>query len=161
AAYMLANGRHGELEKHLRHATMLMPDDLHLLFDRACYAEALGLPFYQVLPDDPSFFSSSGRFITVPSEQKTNGEAERLFRRALEIDPTLAEARVRLARLLDHRGQHDEAAAEIDKALTASPPRVAAYFAYLVGGRVAVARARYDEALGQYREAVSLIPTQS
>src|SRR5262249_43402514 len=45
AAYMLANGRHGELEKHLRHATMLMPDDLHLLFDRACYAEALGLPF--------------------------------------------------------------------------------------------------------------------
>src|SRR5262249_61121148 len=65
------------------------------------------------------------------------------------------------ARLLDHRGPHDEAAAEIDKALTASPPRVAAYFAYLVGGRVAVARARYDEALGQYREAVSLIPTQS
>jgi tetratricopeptide (TPR) repeat protein len=129
-----------------------------VLFDRGCYSETLGLPTYQVLPTDPQTWYRNGIFPLLPGEEKTNREAEKLFRHALEVSPGFAEARVRLARLLERRGQHDEAAAEVDAALAVPAPAAVAYLAHLVGGRVAHARQRYDEALQHYREASTLYP---
>src|SRR5262249_17980688 len=89
----------------------------------------------------------------VPSEDKTNAEAERLYRRALEIEPSCVEARVRLARLLEHRGSRDEAAAEIEKALDAHPPDAIGFYARLAARPIAPSPGRYEDALRLYREA--------
>lgn len=158
AAYLFANGMNGDATGHLARAALALPDDARLLFDRASYAETLGLPIYQAVSEDPSARSPSGAGPRLPSEDRTNAEAERLYRRALEVDPWLVEARVRLARLLDHRGQQDEAAAEIAKALDAKIAGVIGFYAHIVAGRIASRQGRYDEALQAYRAASALFP---
>jgi tetratricopeptide (TPR) repeat protein len=155
AAYMMAAGNLGDLRGHLQHAAELMPDDARVEFDRACFAEALGLPYNQTLRDDPGFARTG---VELPSAEKVDSAAERLFRRALEIDPWFVEARVRLARLLNHRGQHEEAAAEIARALDAKMAGAIGFYAHIFAGRIASARGRYDEALQQYRAASALFP---
>ena len=160
AAYLFATGMNGDATAHLQEAARALPDEPRLLFDRGSYAETLGLPIYQVVQDAAS--AKPNTFITrIPAEDKINAEAERLDRRALEVDSEYLEARVRLARLLDHRGQHDEAAAQIAKVLDARPSGVVGFYALIVGGRVATARRRYDEALQHYRAASLLYPAQS
>jgi tetratricopeptide (TPR) repeat protein len=160
AAYLFAKGMNGDATAHLQEAARALPDEPRLLFDRATYAETLGLPLYQAVQDSAS--TKPKTFIArIPAEDKVNAEAERLYRRALEVDAGYLEARVRLARLLDRRGQHDEAAAQIAKVLEPQPSGVVGFYARIVGGRVATARRRYDEALQHYRAASRLYPAQS
>jgi len=147
SAYLFSKGMFADALRHLQAAARVLPDDARTLFDRGTYAEAFGLPIYQVIDDS-----------RIPSEGRTNGDAEGHYRRALEIDPSYVEARVRLARLLDHRGRHDDAAAEIDKALSARPADVTGFYARIVAGRIAAARGKYDEALQRYREASAQFP---
>jgi tetratricopeptide (TPR) repeat protein len=158
-AYMMATGQHAGLNRQLGHAAAVLPEDAHILFDRACYAETLGLPLYQVLPGDPGFFNASRRtYLEVPAEDRTDADAESLFRHAIDVDPQYAEARVRLARLLEHRGLRDEAAAQVERALAARPTDAVAYFAHLVAGRVELARGRARDSFGQYRAALAIFP---
>jgi tetratricopeptide (TPR) repeat protein len=159
AAYMLGAGHHADLKRHLIHAAAVLPDDPHILFDRGCYAETLGLPLYQVLSGDAGYWSAASRVrIDVPAEDKTDNEAEKLFRHAIDVDATYAEARVRLARLLERRGVHDEAAAQIDQAIASGPVKTVAYFAHLVAGRIELARGRPHESFGHYRAALAMFP---
>jgi tetratricopeptide (TPR) repeat protein len=156
AGYLFANGNYADARAHLRRAAQALPDDVRLVFDRASYAETLGLPIYQVVPGDPASRDGNGGYAAIPSENRTNDEAEKLYRRALEIDPAFVEARVRLARLLDHRGRHEDAALEIGKALDANPAGVVGFYAHLVAGRIAAARGRYDDAVQLYRGALAI-----
>lgn len=159
SAYLLAIGNHGDLKRHLAHAAAVLPDDAHVLFDRACSAETLGLPAYQVLPGDAGYRKAAARMaILVTPEDKTDAEAEALFRRAIDVDPTYAEARVRLARLLERRGLRDEAAAQIAQALAGAPGNTVAYFAHIVAGRNDVARGRAADAFAHYRAALAIFP---
>jgi hypothetical protein len=159
SAYLLAIGKHGDLNGHLAHAAAVLPDDANVLFDRGCSAETLGLPAYQVLPGDAGYGNAATRIrIVVAPENRTDEEAETLFRRALDVDPRYAEARVRLARLLERRGLHDEAAAQIEQALAGAPGDRVAYFAHLVAGRNELARGRAPDALAQYRAALAIFP---
>jgi tetratricopeptide (TPR) repeat protein len=160
AAYMLATGHHAELRAHFDHAFATLPEDARLLFDRGCFAETLGLPLYQVLFGDPGYWNARLHIsLNVPPAEQTNGEAEALFRRAIAIDPSYAEARVRMARLMNRRGLHDEAAAQIDQALlAASRDKTVAYFAHLIGGRIALSRGRASDSLGQFRAALAVFP---
>jgi tetratricopeptide (TPR) repeat protein len=143
------------------------------LFDRACYAEILGLPIHQELvPDatvDQRAQGQSGAppvwktpawepAVRIPPAAKTNAEAEQLFRRALAIDPSLVEARVRLARLLDLRGRHEEAGVELKTALGQNPTGVVAFYAHLFAGRAAQAAGRSDEAAHHYHGALEIFP---
>lgn len=158
-AYLLATGKHADLNRHLTHAAAVLFDDPHILFDRACYAETLGLPLYQVLPGDAGYWNAPAHiFLDVPSEDKTDREAEKLFAQAIAVDPKYAEARVRLARLLERRGLHDEAASQIEQALAATPAGAVAYFAHIVAGRVELARGHAADALGHYRAALAIFP---
>jgi tetratricopeptide (TPR) repeat protein len=174
-AYMFANGLYGEATCHLERAAAMLPDDARVLFDRACYAEILGLPMHQVLLPDSDIRAPSrtggidwtGRRpstnLGIPRAEVTNAEAERLFRRALQADPAYVEARVRLARLLDLRKRHAEAAAELDTALAAKPPDakptgVVAFYAHLFAGRAAQGLGRIDDAVHHYQEATALFP---
>jgi len=156
AAWMLSKGLYGDAEDHLHHAAEILPNDARLVFDRASYAEILGLPKSQIL----SASSPSGGSVAVhiPTATATNGEAERLFRRAFELDPTFVEARVRLARLLDVRGAHAEALLELTSALETSPPKAVAFYAHLFAARAASNIGRQLDASDHYRDALSLYP---
>jgi tetratricopeptide (TPR) repeat protein len=155
AAYMLAKGLYSEATEHLRRAGDLFPDDTRILFDRACYAEILGLPMNQVVRQ---VWKSGTSNPPIPRAEATNAEAEGLFRRALKADPTFLESRVRLARLLDLRGAHTEAAAELRTALAADPTGAVGFYAQLFAGRVALALGDHDAAARHYGEAASLFP---
>ena len=164
-AYMFASGLYGDATPHLQRAADVLPNDARVLFDRACYAEILGLPMHQVLSSDAFRRSSGaplgqwmGTDLRIPSAEQTNAEAERLFRRALEVDPSFVEARVRLARLLDLHKRHEEAAAELKTALAAKPTGDVAFYAHLFAGRTAQALHRNDEAAHHYDEAAALFP---
>jgi tetratricopeptide (TPR) repeat protein len=148
AAYLLATGLNADAKSHVLHAARTLPDDANLLFDRATLAETFGLPIYQVVDHE-----------AIPAEAKTNAEAEHSYRRALELDPTYVEARVRLARLLEHRGKHAEAEAEIVRALDAAPAGVLGYYAHIVAGRIAMSQRRYEDALRRYQQASALFAT--
>ena len=172
AAYMLAEGLHGEATPHLGRAAAVLPDDPRILFDRACYAEILGLPKSQVLLSDADVVALraqrtgrrlprqnvGGPDLAIPLADVTNAEAEELFRRALHADPALVEARVRLARLLNLRKRHQAAAAELSTALAAKPTGPVAFWAHLFAGRAAQALGRIDDAADHYRQAGVLFP---
>lgn len=175
AAYMFASGTYGDLTPHLQRAADKFPEQAQILFDRGCYAELLGLPMHQALLSERDIIDqkrANDRFtgaptwttpgsassLRIPSAEKTNAEAERLFRRALAIDPALVEARVRLARLLDLRDRHEEAAAELKMALAANPTGVVGFYAHLFAGRVAMDMKQPDEASRHYQGALTLFP---
>ncbi len=152
-AYLMFVGNLADLKPQLQDAAAALPDDPRALFDRACYAETLGLPYNQVLRE-----GGPNSSVDLPSEDHTNAEAERLFRRTLAADATYAEARVRLARLLDHDGRHDEAAAEVERALAAAADPTVMFYGRLVAGRTSLARNRGADALAHYTAATALFP---
>ena len=156
SAFLFANRNYADATPHLQHAARVLPDDRHVLFDRATYAETLGLPIYQSVLDDPAYANGRPMLGGIPSGNQTNAEAERLYRRTLAVDPSYVEARVRLARLLEQRGRHEEADEQIAAALEARPGGVPLFFAHLIAGRIASARGRYEDALGHYRAASGL-----
>ena len=172
SAFMFQRGSYGELLPHLESGTALLPDDARILFDRACYAEIQGLPRIQVLLSDADVLTmrttrSRSDTITMPAhlrqfgippEDETNDEAERLFRRALRVDPSFVEARVRLGRLLGVRKRHDEAASELAAAITAKPTGALLFYAHLFAGRSAQVLGKIAGAVEHYRSAAQLFP---
>jgi tetratricopeptide (TPR) repeat protein len=165
-AYMFASGLYGEATPHLHFASQALPDDAWSLFDRASYAEILGLPMHQALLTDAEQLGRSATVpmarssaaLRVPPAARTNAEAERLFRRAIEVDPSLVEARVRLARLLMERGKFDEAGAELTTALASKPLGVTAFYAHLFAGRAAARQGRPGDAAAHFAAATALFP---
>jgi tetratricopeptide (TPR) repeat protein len=154
AAYMLADGLYGDATDHLHRAGEVLPNDARIAFDRASYAEILGLPPHQVLLAD----SKPGLNPRVPPLDKTNAEAEDLFRRAIELDPSLVEARVRLGRLLEVRGAHAEALAELKTALAANPKPIVTFYAHLFAARASQALGDIRGAAVHYDAALALYP---
>jgi hypothetical protein len=174
-AFMLQKGLFGEALTHLERAAAVLPDDPLVLFDRASYSEIQGLPVTQVLLSESDLLAlrsqrqgrrsairtpadSKPMQLSIPLPEVTNDEAERLFRRALRVDPEFVEARVRLARLLEERGRYQEAAAELSTVFAAKPTGPVAFYAHLFAGRAAQGLGRIDEAAGHYREAAALFP---
>jgi hypothetical protein len=155
-SYMLWKGLYGEATPHLERAAAVLPDDARILFDRACYAEILGLPKTQVLLSNADIVELQARRagrrparqtvggaaqLGIPLAEVTNGDAERLFRHALRVDPAFVEARVRLARLLEERKHYEEGAGELQTALAARPEGIVSFYAHLFAGRAAQASA--------------------
>jgi len=171
-AYMFANGLYAEATTHVQRAGEVLPEDPNLLFDRACYAEILGLPMHQVLVPDESDAQrgvnqaqwlarrrvTSRGVLGIPRGSVTNAEAERLFRHTLRVESSFVEARVRLARLLELRKRHEEAAAELKTALAANPTGVVGFYAHLFAGRTEQALGRLDAAAHHFAEASALFP---
>jgi tetratricopeptide (TPR) repeat protein len=171
-AYMLRESLYGEMPPHLARAAELLPEDARILFDRACYAEVLGMPKNQALLSEedvrrletgqtrrpPGTPASAPTHLGIPLERVTNEDAEQLFRRVLHVDPAFVEARVRLARLLTARKRYDEAGAELATALAAQPAKDVAYYAHLFAARVAQMTGRIDAAIAHAEEALAISP---
>ena len=93
------------------------PDDPLLLFFSACEHEAYASPQIQALIQAAP--APQGMRYVMQAAGPELATAERLFRHALERDPSLVEARVRLARVLRQRGRLDEAASLLRTAVAA------------------------------------------
>ncbi len=85
--------------------------------------------------------------------------AERALRAALAVDPKLAEARLRLARVAWWRGELAEARVELQRLLATTPldPSIA-YLAHLFLGRVQQDAGELTEALESFGTAATLCP---
>jgi tetratricopeptide (TPR) repeat protein len=173
-AFMFRHGLYGEAVTHLQQAAVVLPDDARILFDRGCYSEFQGLPRSQVLLSDQDIErlraqrggrsslirtpAGSSDTLGIPLQEIANEEAERLFRRALRVDPAFVEARVRLARLLEVRKRYEEAASELAAALAAHPTGAVLFYAHLFAGRAAQALGKIADAAEHYRAADALFP---
>jgi serine/threonine-protein kinase len=82
-------------------------------------------------------------------------EAERQFRRALELDPDNAEALLYFAHLRSNQGRHEEAAREADRALAIEPfnTRLNA-----LSGQFLVHAGRTDDALARLQATLAMDP---
>jgi hypothetical protein len=84
--------------------------------------------------------------------------AEADLRRALELDPTLAEARIRLAHVAGELGRPDEAVALVREALRVTLPPFFQTYAALILGRNLTRAGRLDEARTAFDRAATLAP---
>jgi tetratricopeptide (TPR) repeat protein len=177
SAVLLATRQYGELRAHFARAEVVLPNDPLALFDRACAAEATGLPAAQQVRATGTTvalnFQRRPIETIVATAGSSNADAERLFRRALEIDPNLVEARVRLARLLSVHDKPEESIRESDAALASlsksrdDDDRLE-FYAHLFAsrsnrmlGRVAAALPHVEAALALFPDAQSALLEQS
>jgi tetratricopeptide (TPR) repeat protein len=122
------------------------------------------LQIRQTEPSDAPFVQTRTTPVTVqpsaPTGNATNERrsAEALFRRALRLDPSLSEARVRLAHLLGIRGRHQEAVTEAGRALETGLPVRMQYFAWLFLGRAQYALGQNADAARAFERAALLFP---
>ena len=166
-----------ELEPHLARARGRFPRDAVLLMYDGTVHENLAEPRIQNVnapqsgdrngPPMPCLRlgcppTSSSRpkkpgFATPALEWRT---AQALFEQSLKLDPNLAEARIRLARVLALQDQHEAAITHLNQVLTgsASLPARLRYFSLLFLAREQWTLERREEAEIAYREAAALYP---
>jgi tetratricopeptide (TPR) repeat protein len=142
---------------HVGRALQLFPDDGDLLFLAGSMHETFAAAGVQsamhsaVLPAGSSF--------GVGSEGVELRRAEGLFRRALEVNPGLLEARTRLGRVLGLRGHHLDAAAELRLAVAGTEDPLLLYYGELFLGAEEEALGHQDAARAAYAHAATLYPT--
>ncbi|HEX6729457.1 MAG TPA: tetratricopeptide repeat protein [Pyrinomonadaceae bacterium] len=83
-------------------------------------------------------------------------EAEREFKRAIELNPNYATARQWYAELLTYAGRFDEAGAEFRRALEIEPVSIPINWDY---GRFLYHARRFDESVAQHKKTIELDPS--
>ncbi|MGD8897304.1 MAG: VWA domain-containing protein [Acidobacteriota bacterium] len=81
-------------------------------------------------------------------------EAEGLYREALRVEPSLTEARLRLARVLQRTDRADEALSELTLVVDSSEDASLRALAHLFWGQIHEARGEVDGAVERYRAAL-------
>ncbi len=99
--------------------------------------------------------------LVMPSISRARAQSERLFKQALEIDPELSEARLRLAHSLGDRGTHRQALVEIDESLTKSLPRLLTYYALILKGREERSVGQTEHAREAFERALEVLPSST
>jgi tetratricopeptide (TPR) repeat protein len=94
----------------------------------------------------------------LPAVRGLRQQAARTFRRALSLDPALAEARIRLAQIVGDDDQHEEAVTELTRAMAAPLTPFLGYYAALVMGREQRALGQLDEAQASFERARAIYP---
>jgi tetratricopeptide (TPR) repeat protein len=156
SAYLLREGRLSEVPAHLNRARQLFPDNPVFLLDSAYLHEELSSPSIQAAVEE---LRDNNVTALVGSRIAELQHAERLFRQALAIAPDNADARLRLGYTLGELGQHEEAVAELRRAIDAKPVGERLYLAELFLGREEQALGRYEGAKQRFETAAVLYPT--
>ena len=86
-------------------------------------------------------------------------ETKRQYRQALVIDPSLAEARLRLGRTLQRSGEPDEAREELRRVVDQGGGGPTEALAHLFLGELLEQRGEAEEAVREYRKALEQDPT--
>lgn len=150
-------GEFGLTHSPLAFGALLFPDDPVLPLCEGTLHQAFADPRIQhfIATSPPAGFR-------VRDSDTELGLAEAGFRRALEMEPALVEARIRLAHVVALRGRAEEAVALAREALARPlPPFLEFYAAMVLGraemalGRAAEARAAFDRAAARYPKAQS------
>jgi tetratricopeptide (TPR) repeat protein len=142
---------------HLDHARKLFPNDPHLLFLSGCQRETDAGPAVQSAAR--SIVLPAGFTMGVASERGELRQAEAFFRRALAQQPDLAEARLRLGRVVGQQGRHMDAAGELRQALELIEDDALRYYGELFLGAEEEALGRFPEARAAYEQAAALYPS--
>lgn len=181
AAYLMRVQQFGEVSSHLDRAAQLFPLDARIQFDLGALSELLGLPRSRLVLDDPqaqhALGSTSGQRLiadprllqsagllnftragSIPTREAANAEAELRYRRALELDKTIVEARIRLGRLVTLRARYTDALKELDAAIAAKPAPVLLFYANLFAGRAARGAGQSERAAVYFTRALELYP---
>src|SRR5690606_13856233 len=97
-----------------------------------------------------------------PSAEAARNSAVRLFRRAIDVDPALIEARLRLAHVLSEQGRHQQARQQLAQVPRDGLPPLLDYYAALLAGREArhdedfdAAQRAFEHAAGRYPETLA------
>jgi tetratricopeptide (TPR) repeat protein len=141
---------------HVDRAVQLFPRDPEILFLAACAREVFSGPQIQGVLASTTI--SRDLFGLIGDEGDELGRAERLFRQALERDPTHTEARIRLGRVLGRRGRHQDAIVELRRATQEADNRLLQYYGHMFLGAEAAALDFADEARRAYERASELYP---
>lgn len=162
-AILAADYNLADLQPHIARSLALFPDEAGVLFDAGCYAETFASPMMQaaVVHGDarPSQAKATDMLQAYRrSSSRLLGEAETRFRRSVEGNPELTEARVRLGRVLTRQGRVDEAAVELKKAVTMPASSEVKYYALLFLGRAMEASNDAQAAADAFRSAAVLFP---
>jgi tetratricopeptide (TPR) repeat protein len=142
--------------RHLDRALELCSEDPEVQFFAGALHETLAGVRRQVaiknarLPRDVT--------LSVQSAAAELRRAEGLYRRTLEINPKMSEARIRLGRVLGQRGRHEEAATELRQAGSEVAEPVLQYYAALFLAAEADALGNEVEARASYERAAALYP---
>jgi len=167
--WYIATSAHGQLHRrNMRHeeqAVLLFPDDPQLLFLAGSLHETFASPTIQSLARSVRV---SGTRTGIEGGEAELRSAEKLFRRALEREPSLVEARIRLGRVLYLLGDPRQAELELRQAVAkllsedgAAPSpdtRLLLYYAEMFYGAAAEDLGDGEHARAAYARAAELFP---
>jgi tetratricopeptide (TPR) repeat protein len=141
---------------HFARALRLFPADADVQFQNGCLHESLASPPVQTLLKTATIPPSLA--VTITSEHAELASAERFFRKALDLEPTLHEARLRLGHVLGLLDRHEEALSELRQVPDDLDDVALRFYAALFVGREEEALGRRAEARAAYDRAASLFP---
>jgi hypothetical protein len=156
AAFMANRSEFADLLTHVDKAISLFPDDPEILFISGCLYEAFGSPRVRAIVESSAL--PTGVRVYVPSLRESWRRAERHFRRAIEVRPGFAVARLRLGRVLHMLGHHDAALKELRDSVARTTEPSTLYLAALFEGGVREATRDQNGARAAYERAVVLFP---
>jgi tetratricopeptide (TPR) repeat protein len=178
AAVLQGWGEYPELEAHVADARKVLGDDPVLLVYAGTLHQAYASPRTQIYLEEqrravrgapllpPPFITGVSSYRnpdalpreTIGTETVELRRAEDYFRRAIQSDPTVVEARIRLAHVLGDRGRQSEALSQLRRIDLAALPPVLDYYASLLLGRAQQAAGQLDAAARSFRRAVTRFP---
>ena len=155
SAHLFRRGNLAELPAHLSRAREVFPQSPDLLFDSGYLHQALSSPAIQASVQQ---LRANDVTVAVGSRSAELQRAERFFREGLALAPNDGDARIRLGHTLGELGKHQEAAAELRRAIDAKPDKPRLYLAELFLARQEEVLGRRDESLRRYERAADLYP---
>jgi tetratricopeptide (TPR) repeat protein len=174
STYLAAASDGAQLPAHVDAMRSLFPNDATVMFDLGWLAESNSTPKVQVhlrtVVDAISrqggsrgvfcaraFCDANGNPYGIKDQRGSLIDAERYFARAVQLDPFLTEAQVRLAYVQTRLGRHSDAEATLRELPPSADPLVN-FYAALVQGMTLEALDRLDAAASAYQKALDLFP---
>jgi tetratricopeptide (TPR) repeat protein len=164
SAWLASQLNLADLEPHVERSLVLFPDVAAIAFDAGCYFETYASDAVQVsvLAEDPSSpahrrpadlmraYATSSRHLLATADGH--------YERATILDPTLAEAYVRLGRVRTVRGQVGDGVARLRQASSMEADVTVQYFTHLFLGDALDRGGDRVGAEAAYRWAAGLVP---